>query len=925
MTQEDAAAQARRLVEPGAAPPEAGVALRPLAWALKDLCYASFASEPARALRAAEVLADLAARGGEPEVRALAHWTAGIAAIARGRLADAVGDLDAAAALLRAAGLPDPAAQTQVPRIMALSMLGRHDEAIAGAAQAQAELLRLGNLGAAARVAQNLGNLHLRRDDYRAAANHYAQAAQLFAQVQDDERAVSADVGLADALTSVGDLDEARAIYARARERAARHGLALQGALVDESEALLDLASGRYRQALAGLESARRRYESLGLPQYLAIAEKQLGDAYLELRLLPEALALADAAVAKFGALELPDEQAWALTQRARAQALLGDERLAAESFAAAAALFVRQGNAVGAAAIELARAEIALARGDAEGAAAGAARAATAFESAGQADGRDRAALLGGLSLLEAGRADEARARLEALQQAAEGRLGLQVRCRTGLGRVALAGGDRPAAVAQFEAAIALFEEQRRALPADEIRSAFLTDHLRPYEELLRLALAEGDAAAVLHALERHRARSLDDRVAGGAPVAADAETRRLRERLDWLYRRVQRLEEDQVSPPQVLAAEMHRLEQALLERSRRLRLTDAAAPAAAPDLQADLARLPAALGEGDALVEYGLLDGELFACVVRRGGVRLLRSLAEAPALADAVDAARFQLEALRHGAAPVARHLEMLAARARARLSRLHALLWAPLAEALQGCRRVTVVPQGLLGLVPFGALDDGVAPLGQRCELALAPSARLALRGIEGAPRRPRRVLALGETSRLAHTGHEAAFVAGLFPEGQALVGPAATVDALRRHAAAADVVHLACHALFRQDNPRFSMLHLADGAISADEAEALPLAGATVVLSACETGMAALGRGDEMVGLVRAFLVAGAARVVASQWPVDDAVTESFMAAFYRDLAQGAPAAAALGAAQAATQASHPHPGFWGAFAVWGGF
>jgi len=134
-----------------------------------------------------------------------------------------------------------------------------------------------------------------------------------------------------------------------------------------------------------------------------------------------------------------------------------------------------------------------------------------------------------------------------------------------------------------------------------------------------------------------------------------------------------------------------------------------------------------------------------------------------------------------------------------------------------------------------------------------------------------------------------------------------------------------VLHLACHAQFRQDNPRFSMLQLHDGALAADEAESLPLAGGTVVLSACETGMAELGRGDEMVGLVRAFLVAGAARVVASQWPVDDAVTERFMSAFYGALAEGSAPAAALRRAQAVIRAAHPHPAFWAAFALWGGW
>jgi len=143
--------------------------------------------------------------------------------------------------------------------------------------------------------------------------------------------------------------------------------------------------------------------------------------------------------------------------------------------------------------------------------------------------------------------------------------------------------------------------------------------------------------------------------------------------------------------------------------------------------------------------------------------------------------------------------------------------------------------------------------------------------------------------------------------------------------LRERAAGADVLHLACHAQFRADNPRFSALHLHDGLLTVDLAEALDLGPCTVVLGACETGLGEIGAGDETVGLVRAFLVAGAARVLASLWPVDDEVTAGFMAAFYGALTAGQAPAEALRAAQERVFRTHPHPHFWGAFALYGGF
>ena len=304
-------------------------------------------------------------------------------------------------------------------------------------------------------------------------------------------------------------------------------------------------------------------------------------------------------------------------------------------------------------------------------------------------------------------------------------------------------------------------------------------------------------------------------------------------------------------------------------------------------------------------------MVDDELFACVVTRAGVVLQRHVADWPAVLEAVRSARFQIETLRHGAAPVSRHLAILTERTQTRMRQLHALVWAPLAGALAQCRRVLIVPHAQLGALPFAALHDGERSLAQRYELAFAPSARVALRGLRRQPAPARRALVLGESTRLPHAAAEARVVAGLFPQANAFVGDEATLDALRAHAGDADVIHLACHAQFRSDNPMFSALHLADGALTVEATEALSLKPCTVVLSACETALAEHGNGDEMVGLVRAFLVAGAARVLASLWPVDDEITSRFMSHFHGALCRGMTPAASLRLAQVEVMRAAP--------------
>jgi CHAT domain-containing protein/tetratricopeptide (TPR) repeat protein len=947
------------MLEPGAAfvLPDSGENLLAVAWALKDLCYAAWSSEPGRAVRSAEVLQGMAvqsatqtdlsqrtAPGLPAEVRAVADWTMGIAHLTRGEMARAVELFDAAAEAFRGLGDADHAAQTQVPKIMALSMLSQYTEATACAEEAGQAFIALGDARSAGKVRLNLSALHERLGAYLEAVHESRSAAVLFARVGDSELSVMADINTGNALTGLGDFEEALRIYARAQMRAATHGFPVLEALVEESVALVHLARGQYHTALAGFENSRRRYELLGMPQHLATAEKQLGDAYLELRLLPEAVALFEQAIARFERLNFPDEQAWTYVQLGRAQALLAHPEKAAASFSRSAQLFVQQGIGVGESTVSLARAELALSAGDPRLAQCLAEQAAVGFETADLADACLRADLVRADAFLSLGNVEAASklfagtlSRANALQL-----LSVRVRCLTGQGLAAQAQGDLAVAQSALSAAIELFEDQRRALPGDDLRTAFLSDHLRPYHALLQMSLQAHTtspsatlAAEVLFQLERVRARSLGERLSHTANSEHSEATQKLRDRLNWLYHQVQRREEEGESS-KALVQEVRNVEWQLLEQTRRARLAAPGVVGSSPgsasaaaggniDGRLTIASLQTLLGEADALVEYGVQDDELFACVLRPSGVTLHRNLASWCQVLDALRAARFQIETLGHGAAPVQQHIKALTQRALVRMQQLHALVWAPLADTLEPCRRLLVVPHAQLAWLPFAALHDGSAALAERFELAVVPSAQLAMRGYLQQTVAPQQVFVLGESSRLPHAAEEANFVGSLFDDARVFVGEQATLAAVQRDSGNASVVHLACHAQFRSDNPMFTALHLYDGALTVELAETLCLRPGLVVLSGCETGLSELGCGDEMVGLVRAFLVAGTSRVLATSWPIDDLHAARFMANFYGACRRGLAPAAALRQAQTEAMKDDPHPFYWAAYSLYGGF
>jgi CHAT domain-containing protein len=93
----------------------------------------------------------------------------------------------------------------------------------------------------------------------------------------------------------------------------------------------------------------------------------------------------------------------------------------------------------------------------------------------------------------------------------------------------------------------------------------------------------------------------------------------------------------------------------------------------------------------------------------------------------------------------------------------------------------------------------------------------------------------------------------------------------------------------------------------------------------VTLSACETGRANVAASDELIGLGRGFLYAGAGALLVSTWQVPDISTLYFMERFYKALRNGASKAAALRGAQQSmlTEETWLHPAFWGAFQLIG--
>jgi len=271
----------------------------------------------------------------------------------------------------------------------------------------------------------------------------------------------------------------------------------------------------------------------------------------------------------------------------------------------------------------------------------------------------------------------------------------------------------------------------------------------------------------------------------------------------------------------------------------------------------------------------------------------------------------------------------------------LQRLYDLLLRPVLDALYACTHLLVVPYGVLHYLPFHCLFDGVQFVVEHLDISYLPSAALLAicrqRGkrIEASELHleDSLVMGLSDNGRLAYAAHEAEVVSKQLGAPCAL-NAQATTTLLEQVGVRSPIVHIAAHGLFRLDAPNFSHVKLADRQLSASEVFNLDLSNCSLVtLSACETGRGVVRGVDEVIGLGRGFLYAGAASLLPTLWKVDDASSAELMEMFYQALLHRHAKAAALAQAQRAFLARartsvrpyRVHPYFWAAFHLIGDF
>ena len=915
----------------------------------------------------------MAAQTGDPLSGSFARASLAILLHFQGKHAQANRFYESSARELRAAGLKTQAALIEKRQVYALTDMGRYAEALSVARRAR-RVLANDNPVHLAGLETSIGTIYYRLDNYKRALEHYDSARRVLPRNASNSMRALIDGNRSNVFLETDQPEKALRLLEGAIQAWEQTGERLAAAQARSKTAYLHYLRGNYNTALSIYYPVRDQLEALGSGWLAAWCDMEIAEILSALNTFTEAVESAEKARARFVEMGMPYESAQASVVLALAALGLKQFDSARENLVGARAVFDQNQNTTVVALIDSYLAELALQRGDPSEASNRAEASLRVFarqKLAARSSNSQR--IIAWARYLAGDITGALRQARSALRRS--GRLslpGVVYQCHHLIGKIERDRGDTAKALDSLRLAVSALERMRGGIVADEFKASFLRDKIAVYEDAIAACLDEGGKARIEEAfrlVESSKSSALAALLArflrgvptgkseaGRKDLESETRARLLKsiEDLNWYSSKAGR-EEDKGGQRRARVAERYREKVLRCERQisqlfRRLEATGSAFVEIQSMRATDPNELCEILEPEETAIEYFTVGNEISAFVATREGLFLERGIASKGEVERLLKGLRFQLEKFNYGPGFADEHFEQLNHAANQHLIRLYELIFAAVEKRLQG-RSVIVMPHGLLHYVPFHALLDRRGYLIDRFEVSYAPSATVlklcrnrgaerrqgqerqaksaASKRLQTAPSNGHRpsggkIVALGAADRdTPNINDEVNALRSIFPDGVTFTGREATRANLMKFAPRARLLHLASHGYFRGDNPMFSFLKLADAPLNFYNLLDLKLEAELVTLSACHTGVNAIFPGDELHGLMRGFLYAGAPSLVASLWAANDRSTAAFMRAMYTRIRDGETKRAALRAAQLAVKDEYGHPYYWAPFVLMG--
>ncbi len=857
---------------------------------------------------------------------------------AGGQYQEAVDFYESALKIFLKTGDQEGIARTLTAVIQPHIMLGTYETAFQAADRARKIFLKLGDSRRMARLENNVGNIYHRQDRFEEALAHYENSYRELLPIGDSEELTIALNNMSMCLIGMNDFARALDTYKRAKELLQARDLPLIHLITDYNVAYLHYLRGDYRTAIEMLKTSRVAAEQISYTYLVALCYLDLSDIYIELNLSEEAKSVAEEGYLLFRNTDIAYEAAKALTNQAIAFGQDGKTRRALELFAEAKSLFQKEKNEVFPWLIDLYQAIVLFHEGRYYEAQRLARSAAGFFDSSFLKNKAVVCHFVLAQIAIRTGNPEDARDECtKALDfLAALDAPILSYQAHFLLGQVEHASGNRGEAYTQYQLGRAQLESLRSNLGRDELKISFMKNKMELYERLVELCLDENfdDASQedAFHYIELAKSRNLAEMIirhGNGLPEAAPGQSdlvhkiRELREELNWYQHRI---ELEQLRPEGNAAARIEQLRSDAQEKEKQLlrvfgELPTTEARSVPSRLESSLDAVRPFLG-GTVLLEYFSVRDKILAAVVTNNDLEIT-AVTTVPRVSESLRLLRFQLGKFQHHQkVPEASSANAYRA-TMAHLTTLYNELVAPIRARLSAGHLV-IIPHGTLHYLPFQAIHDGEAFLTDSFAISYAPSAAVyALCHSRPAASHNGSLIFGVPDAHAPLIKDEVESVHRILPNSELFLGEAANHEKLFERVRSSLIIHIATHGTFRPDNPMFSGVRLGDGFLYLYELYNLQLNAELLTLSGCATGLNVVADGDELVGLIRGALYAGARSLLLTLWEVNDRSATMFMTSFYKLFQESGDKAAAVSQAAREVREHYPHPYHWAPFMIVG--
>jgi CHAT domain-containing protein len=489
--------------------------------------------------------------------------------------------------------------------------------------------------------------------------------------------------------------------------------------------------------------------------------------------------------------------------------------------------------------------------------------------------------------------------------------------------------------AVEYYRKALESVESQRSLLQSEEMRSSFFEQMTQAYDGMIVSLMELGKVEEAFNISERVRSRTFLDLLGSrvdlsrGKAVELAAEERELKRRISALQINLEEENNPELKKELEKAEEQYRhFLAALRGKDREHASLLSVDPLTLKDVQA-------LLKAGQTLLEFHILRNRTIAWTVTTKSVHASSIPYGKKELVEIIRSFRTSIEAIasEDRSVHVRRTEDTVAATSYESASqRLYALLLHD--SGVREGSPLIIVPHDILHYLPFQAL---IAPDGKYLleahRISYLSSASLLRFTTEKKKKAGEEFLAFGNPDLgdpaydLAYAESEVKEIAKLYQKADVFIRKDATKIKARELSGGSSILHFATHGEFNEKDPLKSALRLTrtredDGKLSTGDIFTMNINASLVVLSACETALGKINRGDEVIGFTRAFIYAGAPSIITTLWRVNDRATFMLMQDFYHNL-RTMGKADALRAAQLKLMAQYRHPFFWGAFILTG--